>query len=240
MAEPSGLTAMIVEDDPAIRDLVALHLGLDGFDCRAHSNGHEALDVLDRVPVDLIVLDVMVPGVDGVGVCRALRRGRGPNADTPILMLTARREESDKVLGLESGADDYLTKPFSVRELVARARALIRRRHGTPSTGAPQRKGIVRVRDLELDRDKRAVSVDGRAVDLTRQEFNLLFLLASHPGIVFDRATIVARAWHDDVTVTDRSVDTIVKRVRRKIEADPANPGYLVTVWGSGYKVVDG
>jgi DNA-binding response OmpR family regulator len=157
-------------------------------------------------------------------------------------MLTARREEADKVVGLESGADDYLTKPFGVRELVARARALLRRPRqaaGQAAASSANAEGIVRAHGIEIDVARRRVLVDGRAVELTDQEFRLLHLLATHIGIVFSREALLARIWRGDTFVTVRSVDTLVKRLRRRLEADPANPRYLLTVWGVGYKLAD-
>ena len=184
----------------------------------------------------------MIPGLDGLSVCRAVRNGQ-TNHDVPILILTARREEADKVVGLESGADDYLTKPFGVRELVARARALLRRpRQSREAAAADAERGeapVVRVHGLEMDVPRRRVQVDGRDVDLTDQEFRLLHLLATHAGIVFSREALLAKIWRGDTYVTVRSVDTLVKRLRRRIEADAANPRYLLTVWGVGYKFAD-
>jgi DNA-binding response OmpR family regulator len=183
----------------------------------------------------------MLPGLDGLSLCRAVRNGR-LNADVPILMLTARREESDKVVGLESGADDYLTKPFGVRELVARARALLRRPRQGPAEAAPSvagSDGLVKVHGLEIDLPRRRVRVDGRDVELTDQEFRLLHLLATHVGIVFSREALLSKIWRGDTFVTVRSVDTLVKRLRRRIETDPANPRFLLTVWGVGYKFAD-
>jgi two-component system OmpR family response regulator/two-component system alkaline phosphatase synthesis response regulator PhoP len=178
----------------------------------------------------------MLPRLDGLALCRAVRNGR-TNRDVPILMLTARREESDKVIGLESGADDYLTKPFGVRELVARARALLRRpRHGTDTAGAEP---PIHVHDVDIDPARRRVRVSGRDVDLTDQEFRLLYLLASHAGIVFSREALLSKIWRGDTFVTVRSVDTLVKRLRRRIEPDHKNPQLLLTVWGVGYKFAD-
>jgi len=158
-------------------------------------------------------------------------------------MLTARRDESDKVIGLESGADDYLTKPFGVRELVARARALLRRPPrmvaGGTADGPEGSDGVVRIHGVEIDLPRRRVRVEGRDVELTDQEFRLLHLLASHAGIVFGREALLAKIWRGDTFVTVRSVDTLVKRLRRRIEPDPANPRYLLTVWGVGYKFAD-
>jgi DNA-binding response OmpR family regulator len=177
-----------------------------------------------------------------VSLTRAVRNGR-INRDVPILMLTARRDENDKVLGLESGADDYLTKPFGVRELVARARALLRRpRQAAPASAAPTADdlgGAVSVHGIDIDPARRRVRVNGRDVELTDQEFRLLYLLATHAGIVFSREALLAKIWRGDTFVTVRSVDTLVKRLRRRIESDPAEPRFLLTVWGVGYKLLD-
>jgi DNA-binding response OmpR family regulator len=232
---------LVVEDEPNIRDLVCLHLGLEGYACDGVADGQDALRRTERERFDLLVLDVMIPGLDGVSLCRAVRSGT-VNHDVAILMLTARVEESDKVLGLESGADDYLTKPFGVRELVARARALLRRpRQPVAAVPAPtSEQGVaIRVHGVDIDPARRRVRVDGRNVDLTDQEFRLLHLLATHAGIVFSREALLSRIWRGDTFVTVRSVDTLVKRLRRRVEADPANPRHLLTVWGVGYKFAD-
>jgi DNA-binding response OmpR family regulator len=228
---------LVVEDEPHIRELVALHLRLEGWTPELIDNGVIALERLRAAPYDLVILDIMLPGLDGLTVLKALRRD-SPNADAPVLLLTARRDEADKVLGLESGADDYLAKPFGVHELVARARALMRR----PRAAAPPASDAgppVRVKDLHIDPARRRVTVGGREVELTSYEFDLLYLLASHPGIVFSREAVLARVWKGEAFVTERSVDALVKRLRRKIEADPANPAYVLTVWGTGYKLAD-
>jgi len=228
---------LVVEDERHIRDLVCLHLGLEGYECVPVGDGRDALKLATERPFDLVVLDVMLPGVDGVTICRAIRR-QGMNRDVPILMLTARREESDTVLGLDSGADDYLTKPFGLRELVARVAALTRRARG-PIADAEATERPITLQGLELDPARRAVRVRGTAVEVTRQEFNLLYLLASHPGIVFTRDRLLSKIWRGQAFVTGRSVDTLVKRLRRKIEVDPASPRLIVTVWGDGYKFTD-
>ena len=228
---------LVVEDEPNIRDLVCLHLGLEGYTCVPVADGKEAMSLASDKLFDLIILDLMLPGVDGVTITRALRR-HGPNRDTPILMLTARREESDKVMGLDSGADDYLTKPFGVRELVARAAALLRRAR-TPLTAAQGDSRPVEIRGVELDPSRRGVRVRGNAIDVTRQEFNLLYLLATNPGIVFTRDRLLSKVWQEQSFVTGRSVDTLVKRLRKKVEADPGEPRLIITVWGDGYKFAD-
>ncbi|MCC7178145.1 MAG: response regulator transcription factor [Acidobacteria bacterium] len=234
---------LIVEDDAHIRDLIVLHLGLEGLQSTAVGDGRDALDRVSTTPYDLVVLDLMLPGVDGISICRALRRS-GPNQDVPVLMLTARREESDKVLGLESGADDYLAKPFGVRELVARVRALLRRPRVSQILAAAGENGglserPVSIHGIEIDPARRRVRVRGQEVELTAQEFRLLHLLASHPGIVFSREALLSRVWSDQTFVTPRSVDTLVKRLRRRVEATPAEPKLVLTIWGSGYKFAD-
>jgi DNA-binding response OmpR family regulator len=190
-----------------------------------------------------VVLDLMLPGLDGVTVCRAIRRDT-TNSDVPILMLTARREESDKVLGLESGADDYLTKPFGIREFIARVRALLRRPRSSrlgpgagPGIGNDAR--LVAVKGLTVDPARRHARIDGKEIELTSHEFDMLYLLASHPGIVFSREALVKRVWGDDTYVTERSVDTLIKRLRRKIETEANDPQLILTVWGTGYKFSD-
>jgi len=234
-AEPRP-TVLVVEDEANIRELICLHLGLEQLDCIQAADGTEGLRLARERPFDAVILDLMLPGLDGVTVCKAIRRD-SLNSGVPILMLTARREEADKVLGLESGADDYLTKPFGVRELVARVRALLRRRPLAIASGPDQ--APVTYRNIEVDPARRRVRVDGRNVELTGHEFALLYVLLSNPGIVFTREALLNRVWKGDTFVTVRSVDTLVKRVRKKIEKDPANPTVILTVWGAGYKAAD-
>jgi DNA-binding response OmpR family regulator len=233
---PDTRLVLVVEDEPHIRDLVALHLDLEGWTADVVGDGLEALERLRQNGYDLVILDIMLPGLDGLTLLKALRR-ESRNTDVPVLLLTARREESDKVLGLESGADDYLAKPFGVRELMARARALMRRPRATADPAASGKPAVVR--DLEVDPARRRATVGGREVELTSHEFDLLYLLASHPGVVFSREALLARIWKGDTFVTDRSVDALVKRVRKKIERDQSAPAYVLTVWGTGYKCVD-
>jgi DNA-binding response OmpR family regulator len=227
---------LVVEDDAAIRELIALHLKLEGFAVLPSADGAEALRLARAEHFDLIVLDVMLPGLDGISVCGAIRRD-SDNEDTPILMLTARREETDKVLGLETGADDYLTKPFGIREFVARVRALQRRRRRAEDpvvSAAP-----VTAAGLTVDPARRQAILDGHEIDLTANEFDLLYLLATHRGIVFSRDALIERVWGNDTHITERSVDSLVKRVRRKLEDDGSEPKFILTVWGTGYKFAD-
>jgi two-component system OmpR family response regulator/two-component system alkaline phosphatase synthesis response regulator PhoP len=228
---------LLVEDEANIRELVALHLRLEHVAPVEIADGNAALDLARQRRFDLVILDLMLPGLDGVTVCRAIRRDSA-NVDTPILMLTARREESDKVLGLDSGADDYLTKPFGVRELMARVRALLRRgptRGGdTGDASAP-----IVYKHIAVDPARRTVKVGMRDVELTTNEFQLLTVLLSNPGIVFSREALLSRVWKDQTYVTVRSVDTLVKRLRKKIEDNPAEPQIVLTIWGAGYKAAE-
>jgi len=229
---------LIVEDEPHIRDLVRLHLELEKYECVPCADGDAALKLARTRRFDLIILDLMLPGLDGVTVCRAIRR-ESENPDVPVLMLTARREESDKVVGLESGADDYLTKPFGVRELVARVRALLRRGPRPIGGAQPDATRPVTFKHIQMDPARRRVQVGSHDVDLTSNEFQLLYVLLANPGIVFSREALLARVWKDQTFVTVRSVDTLVKRLRKKIETSPSDPGVILTVWGAGYKAAD-
>ena len=228
---------LVVEDEANIRELVSLHLRLENVVPTEAANGNAALDLARQRRFDLVILDLMLPGLDGVTVCRAIRRDSA-NAGTPILMLTARREESDKVLGLDSGADDYLTKPFGVRELMARVRALLRRGPAGDGRAGPVTDTIT-YKHILVDPARRRVRVGAIDVDLTTNEFQLLSVLLSSPGIVFSREALLNRVWKDQTFVTVRSVDTLVKRLRKKVEADPGDPEVILTVWGAGYKAAD-
>ena len=232
--DPAGASprVLVVEDEESIRDLVCFHLDLSGHKCLSVGDGKEALRVVSERPFDLVVLDLSLPGLDGLSLCQAIRR-EGPNQDVPILMLTARREESDKVLGLESGADDYLTKPFSVREFVARTNAMLRRQRHSLRAGARRSISLL---GTTIDPGRRRVVCDGREVSLTPQEFSLLYLLMSSPGIVLTRDELLEKVWGSEVFVDGRGVDTVIKRIRRKIEDDPARPQRILTARGVGYK----
>ena len=232
------MRALIVEDEAAIREIVRLHLSLAGFETHEVADGRAALNRLRSDTFDLVVLDVMLPGVDGVTLCRTLRSG-GPNQRAAVLMLTARDTEPEKVLGLESGADDYLTKPFGVRELIARVTAILRRASGGSREPDRTSAGKVTSADVTLDPDRRQARVRGRLVDVSKQEFDVLYLLASRRGIVFSRSAIIAKVWGGDTYVTERTVDSVISRLRRKIEQDPDDPEMILTAWGVGYKFVD-
>jgi DNA-binding response OmpR family regulator len=222
-------TALIVEDDPRIVRLLAKNLEAAGLACRAASDGEEALREFSRQRPSIVILDLMIPKLDGLEVCRSIRR----ESDLPILMLTARGTEADKLLGFEVGADDYLTKPFSTRELVARVRALIRR------SGARAEEEPLRCGGLVIDPAKRRVERAGQPCDLTTLEFDLLYFLAHRPGKVFSREDLLHHVWGEDRIVDERSIDSLVSRLRRQIEPDPSRPRYIQTVWGAGYRFVE-
>ena len=220
---------LIVEDDARIADLIAKNLEAVGFECHQSPDGGRALADFARLRPALIVLDLGLPGLDGTEVMRRLRR----DSSVPILVVTARSSEGDKLLGLEIGADDYVTKPFSTAELVARVRALLRRSSGTVT------ERVLEIEGLRVDPGRRTVERDGQAVPVTTLEFDLLYFLASHPGRVFSREALMEHVWGSDRVVDDRSIDSLVSRVRRKLEADPSRPRYLQTVWGAGYRFVE-
>jgi len=226
-------TVLVVEDDHDIARLVSLHLGDAGFDVRLAGDGTTGLADARVCRPDLVVLDLMLPGTSGLDVCRALR-ARPPHV--PILMLTARSAEVDRVIGLEMGADDYLTKPFSVRELVARARALLRRVEALAAEAAPPPR--IEAGGIVIDVERREVTVDGRGVALTAREFDLLAHFARHPGRVFTRGLLLEQVWGYGHEGYDHIVNSHINRLRAKIEGDPGRPRHIVTVWGVGYKFV--
>ena len=220
---------LVLEDDTDIGNLVRHHLQLAGFNVRVCASGDEVIPLARKHPPALFLLDIMVPGGDGLDVCRRLRNHAGLST-IPIIFLTARAGENDRVLGLELGADDYITKPFSTRELVARVKAVLRRfeRPTTPS--------IISFEEVIIDAGAMQLKVRGELTTTTATEFRLLDYLARHPGRVFSRDHLLDAVWGDARFVTPRSVDVYVRRIREKIEIDPENPRYLKTVRGAGYR----
>jgi two-component system alkaline phosphatase synthesis response regulator PhoP len=223
-------TILVVDDEAKIVKQARDYLERGGFRVFTANDGATALAVSRHERPDLIVLDLNLPGIDGLDVCRALRR----QSDVPIIMLTARVDEADRLIGLELGADDYITKPFSPRELVARVRAVLRR-----VRGGVHQPGLIRAGALEIDLDGHRVTLDGEPIHLTRTEFNLLVALAQHPGQTFTRAQLLDRLHGVRYDGYDRSIDAHVKNLRRKLEADPLEPRYVLTVYGIGYKFTD-
>jgi two-component system, OmpR family, response regulator len=220
-------SVLVVEDEQAIAELVRAYLRRDGFDVVWARSGEQALEELARHPVRLVVLDIGLPGIDGFEVCRRLRGRTG----VPILMLSARDDEVDRVAGLEAGADDYVVKPFSPRELVARVKAILRR---APDAGAVRHDATLTAADVELDHASRTVTVAGEPVELTSREFDLLAALLAHPGVVLSRDRLLELAWQGEFAGGTRTVDVHVAQLRRKLD----RPGLVETVRGAGYKVV--
>jgi DNA-binding response OmpR family regulator len=228
---------LVVDDEPPIVDLVTGYLVREGYAVEAAPDGLTALDAVRRFEPDVVVLDVMLPGLDGIEVCRRLRAF----SDAYVLMLTARSEEIDRIMGLTVGADDYLVKPFSPRELVARIKALLRRPRET-GIGSPDREGARSALPpgLEIDAPRRLVRVDGAAVDVTALEFDLLVTLARDPGIVLSRSTLLDRLWGPEYEADDHLVDVHVANLRRKLGDDPGAPRFVETVRGVGYRLREG
>ena len=227
---------LIVEDESNIRDLVSLHLEGEGYDCQTAATGSDALELVRARPLDVVILDVMLPEMSGFALCRTIRH-EPVNRDVPILILTARGDESDKLAGFDAGADDYLTKPFSMLELSARVGALTRRARGRLSE--PPAGDLVDFDGLRLDPVRKSLAVRGTTVPITPHEFRLIYTLAAQRGVVFSRERLLAEVWQGEVFVTGRSVDTLVHRLRCKIETNPAEPRYILTVWGEGYKLAE-
>jgi DNA-binding response OmpR family regulator len=228
-------TVLIVEDNPEIARLIKMHV--EDLDCNAivASRGDTGLDRYREGDIDLVVLDLMLPGMDGLSVCREIRSGKGY---VPVLMLTAKSTELDRVLGLEMGADDYLTKPFSVAELSARIKALFRRMDAMAATTATLEAppAVIRCEGLSLDPERRRVWLGDTEADLTAREFDLLWHFASHPGRVFSRMQLLDAVWGYNHEGYEHTVNTHINRLRGKIEQDPANPDFIQTVWGVGYR----
>lgn len=224
----SPKTVLVVDDEATIREVVRSYLERDGFRVIEAADGHEALDAIDEMP-DLIVLDLMLPGVDGLTITRSLRQ----RYRTPIIMLTARGETNDRILGLQLGADDYITKPFAPQELVARVHAVLRRADPTASD-LPQ--PPLEFDGLVLDPTSHSVMVDGKGLDLTAREFALLWFMARHPRQVFTRDQLLDQIWGSEFYGDPSTVTVHIRRLREKIERDPAEPRFLVTVWGVGYR----
>jgi DNA-binding response OmpR family regulator len=227
-------TVLVIDDEPQIVEICRDYLTAAGFAVLTADDGPRGLTTARRERPDLVVLDLMLPGMDGLDVCRELRRDSSGLAAVPIIMLTARVEESDKLVGLELGADDYITKPFSPRELVARVRTVLRR-----ASEGPAPADLVRVGDLTLDRARYRVVLPDREVDLTPTEFEILATLASSPGRIFSRAQLLTAARGVAFESYERAIDSHIRNLRRKIESVDAEPRYIITVHGVGYKFAE-
>jgi DNA-binding response OmpR family regulator len=221
-------TVLVVDDEPIVREVVVRYLRQDGLTTLEAGDGDDARALIGERRPDLVVLDVMLPGTDGLELCRWIRS----RSDVPVILLTARGEEADRIVGLELGADDYVTKPFSPRELAVRVRTVLRRSNSV----APPRERI-EFGDVVLDGASREVAKAGRPVMLTAKEFDLLWFLASHPGRVFSRDQLMSTVWGYEAAVDTGTVTVHVRRLREKVETDPAQPQHLQTVWGVGYRL---
>lgn len=221
-------TIYVIEDEPSIAEVVSLYLNRAGYAVQSFGDGLVARQALEKRIPDLVVLDLMLPGMDGAALTRWLR----DRSDVPIIMLTARREEIDRIAGLEMGADDYVVKPFSPQELVSRVRAVLRR--GGEKSGDSERP--LNLESLSIDPRSRTASVNQQPIELTVKEFDMLYLLARHPRQVFSRDHLLERVWGMSEYIDPGTVTVHVRRLREKIETDPSNPKHLLTVWGVGYK----
>jgi len=231
---PGKKRILVVDDEKDIVDLVAYNLEKEGYEVLTVGDGEKALTVIKRDKLDLVVLDLMLPGIKGLDICRIIRR----NPETewlPVIMVTAKGEDMDKVVGLEIGADDYITKPFSIRELMARVRAVLRRAETRPGA-IPDAPEVFSFRDLHLDYDACTVTVAGRKVQMGPTEYRLLIFFTRHPGRVYSRDQLLDRVWGDETFVEPRTVDVHISRLRGAIEKDKDNPEYILTVRGLGYK----
>ena len=220
---------LVVDDEADLLELVSYNLRKDGFIVDSASDGETALTKVRKGKYDLAILDLMLPGIQGMELCRILRND-SKTARLPIIMLTAKGEEVDRILGLEMGADDYMTKPFSPRELIARVRAVLRR-----SAEKPVHEKILKTGDIEIDTERYTVSIKGKPVKLSATEFKLLLFLAERKGKVFSRGQLLDAIWRDEAFVEPRTVDVHIRRLRANIEEDPAHPGYIKTMRGIGY-----
>jgi DNA-binding response OmpR family regulator len=226
----SELSILVVEDEPSIAEVVGLYLQRAGFKIQTAADGKIAMSMLEKGIPDLVILDLMLPEIDGLSITRWLR----DRSNVPIIMLTARREEIDRIAGLEMGADDYVVKPFSPQELVSRVRAVMRRINREQAPAESDRP--LTFGDLSINALSRTVTVSGNDVPLTAKEFDMLYLLAQHPKQVYTREQLLDRIWGGAEYIDPGTVTVHIRRVREKIEADPSNPTRLVTVWGVGYK----
>ena len=227
---------LVVEDDRDIAQLVEMHLHDLGAEVTLAHDGAEALELAQTGTFDLLILDIMLPSIDGLEICRRVRSGE---RYTPILMLTARSSEIDRIIGLELGADDYLTKPFSIRELIARVKALQRRVDALSKRDAPADAKLLHFGDLRIDVEKRKVTLRGDVVDLTAKEFDLLLQFARHPGRVYTRAQLLDLVWGYGHDGYEHTVNSHINRLRSKIESDGNKPEFILTVWGVGYKFAE-
>ncbi len=220
---------LVVDDEKIIVKGLNFSLSQDGMEVSCAYDGEEALNMAKENPYDIILLDLMLPKMDGLQVCQEIRQF----SDVPIIMLTAKGEDMDKIMGLEYGADDYITKPYNILELKARMKAILRRKTKEPVSSVTG--GVLEFKDMKLDPDSRTLFINDTEINLTAREFNLLELMAKHPGKVYSREGLLKEAWGSKFPGDERTVDVHIRRLREKIEEDPGNPKYVHTKWGVGY-----
>jgi two-component system, OmpR family, response regulator len=223
---------LVVEDDHNLLETIKYNLVKEGYEALAAVDGAEALEIARKEKPDLIVLDIMLPVIDGFEVCRILRK----EMTIPIIMLTARTDETDRIIGLDTGADDYMTKPFSLRELLARIRALLRRA-SISEVKLPEERAILKMDEIIIDLNRHQVKLKGQLIELTAKEYDLLVFLVQNESYVFSREQLLEKVWGYDFAGDTRTVDVHIRWLRQKIESDPANPKHLLTVRGTGYKI---
>lgn len=226
---------LVVEDDPNISQLIQIHLQDLDYQIQVCNHGRKGFELANSNPFDLIILDIMLPEMDGISICQRLR---ALDNFTPILMITAKSEEIDKVIGLESGADDYITKPFKIREFIARVKAIMRRQDHFRLVASKESEQI-KFDSLEIDEKKRKVILDDKRMDLTPKEFDLLVLMARNPGRSYSRGELLELIWGYDFSGYEHTVNAHINRLRSKIEQDPNNPHFILTTWGVGYRFND-
>jgi len=229
-------SVLLVEDDPDILELLTIHLADEGYELTQVSDGDSGYQQTQDKRFDLIILDLMLPGMDGVELCKKVRAN---DDTTPVLMLTAKSEEIDRVVGLECGADDYMTKPFSIRELKARVKAILRRMQTMSSPAESNGNAIVKSGDLVIDSHKRKVTLHDQRLELTPKEYELLWLLASNPGRSYSRDEILSKVWGYEFHGYEHTVNSHINRLRAKIEPDISKPSYILTSWGIGYRFTE-
>ncbi len=226
-------TILIVDDEKEIRDLIEIYLKNEGYNTLKASDGFEALSILKSREVQLIILDVMMPNMDGIRACMKIREER----NTPIIMLSAKSEDMDKIMGLTTGADDYITKPFNPLELIARVKSQLRRYIKLNNNSAAFGRAVLELDDLVINTETHEVSIEGKMAKLTPREFDILELLARNPGKVFSIENIYQSVWQESFIQSDNTVMVHIRKIREKIEKDPRKPRYIKTVWGVGYKI---
>jgi len=224
------VTVLVVDDDPEIRNFIQIFLCNEGYHVLEAENGLQAVEIVKTIPVQLIILDVMMPYMDGIKACQKIRE----TSKIPIIMLSAKEEDIDKITGLTTGADDYVTKPFSLLELVARVKAQLRRQSYSVKD---QEEDVISIGELSIDKDRHQVTVKGKEISLTPLEFSILELMASHRGYVFSVDKIYERIWNETSSISDNTVVVHIRNLREKIEENPREPRYVKTVWGVGYKI---